>query len=75
MNATMLLNEVLALQVDERAMFAQRIWESIEHFVSPDVEQAWLTEAERRWHEIEEGHVQTVSGEDAMRYARSRIRP
>ena len=74
MNATALLDQVLALQVDERAMFAQRIWESIEHFVSFDVEQAWLAEAEQRWHDIEDGNVQTIPAEDAMKHARSSIR-
>ena len=75
MNATALLEQVLTLQVDERAMVAQRIWESIEHFVSSDIEQAWFAEAEKRWYEIEEGKVQSIPAEEAMKQARSRIRP
>jgi putative addiction module component (TIGR02574 family) len=73
MSVGALLDQVLTLQVDERAMLAQRIWDSIEHFVSRDVEQAWLEEAERRWQEIEEGRVQCVSGKEAINQARNSL--
>jgi putative addiction module component (TIGR02574 family) len=62
-----LLNQVLALEIDERAIFDQKIWESIEHFISPEVEEAWLTEAERRWQEIEEDRVKCISTEEAIK--------
>jgi putative addiction module component (TIGR02574 family) len=73
MSAVALLDQVFALPVDDRAILAQRIWDSIEHFISSDVEQAWLDEAERRWREIEEGRVQCVPAEEAIKLARNRL--
>lgn len=74
MSAVALLDQALALQADERAILAQRLWDSIEHFLSPDVEHAWLEEAERRWREIEEGRVQCIPGEVAMKQARNSLK-
>ncbi len=73
MSAVAILDQVLTLQVDERAILAQRIWESIEHFLSPEVEQAWLEEAERRWREIEEGRVQCIPAAEAIKQARNSL--
>lgn len=70
MSAVALLDQVFALPVDDQAILAQRIWESIEHFISPDIEQAWLDEAERRWRDIEEGRVQCIPAKEAIESAR-----
>ena len=50
-----LKEKILALSPDEKAIIAQEVWDSIEHFIDPEVEKAWLNEAEKRWQEIEEG--------------------
>jgi len=47
--------QVLALPVEERVVLAQRVWDSVGHFASSEVEKAWMDEADRRWREIEEG--------------------
>jgi len=73
MSTATLLDQILALQPDERAILAQRVWESIEHFVSPEIERAWLEESEKRWQEIEEGRVQCIPAADAMRKARASL--
>ncbi len=52
-----LTSEAMALPPDERAVLAQRLWDSLGDFVNPEFEQAWLEEADKRWHEIEEGRV------------------
>ena len=70
MSAAALVDQVFALSVDDRAILAHRIWESIEHFLSPAVEQAWLDEAERRWREIEAGEIQCIPAKDAIKLAR-----
>jgi putative addiction module component (TIGR02574 family) len=68
-----LKERILALPPDERAILAQEVWDSIEHFADPEVEKAWLDEAERRWIEIEERKVETISAEEALRRAKKRI--
>ncbi|MEW6096012.1 MAG: addiction module protein [bacterium] len=72
--ATMrLMEDVLALPTDEKVVLAQRVWDSVEHFVDSEVEKAWLDEAERRWFEIEQGRVQCVPAEEVMKKARASL--
>ena len=68
-----LKQKLLALPPDDKAILAQEVWDSIEHFVDPEVEKAWLDEAEKRWREIDERKVHTVSAEEALALARKRI--
>jgi putative addiction module component (TIGR02574 family) len=68
-----LKEKILALSPDEKAIIAQEVWDSIEHFIDPEVEKAWLNEAEKRWQEIEEGKVAAISVEEAFRKARELI--
>jgi len=56
--------EALSLPVEDRVVLAQRVWESMKHFASADVEKAWMEEADRRWREIEEGKVQCQLAEN-----------
>lgn len=65
-----LVNELLALPLDQQVAIAQVVWDHIEHFADPQVEQAWMEESERRWREIEEGKVECVDADVAMRRAR-----
>lgn len=62
--------EALSLSVEERVLLAQRVWDSVEHFASADVETAWTEEADRRWKEIEEGKVQCQPADAVMKRAR-----
>ena len=65
-----LTKEALSLPVEDRVVLAQRVWDSIEHFASADIEAAWLEEADRRWREIEEGKVQCQPAHEVMKRAR-----
>jgi putative addiction module component (TIGR02574 family) len=66
-------NEPLALPVDERVVLAQRVWDSVEHFASSEIEKAWMDEADRRWLEIEEGKAQCQPADEVMRRARESL--
>ena len=68
-----LTDKALLLPVDERTVLAQRLWESVEGFVDTGVEEEWLNVAEQRWRDIEEGRVQCIPAEEAMKKARARL--
>jgi len=65
--------DALSLPADDRAVLAQRVWESMEHFADADVEKAWMAEADRRWREIEEGKVQCQPADQVMSQARKSL--
>ncbi len=69
-----LTDRALALPIDERAILAQRLWESIEDFVDTDVEEEWLKVTEQRWKDIEEERVQCIPAEEAMEKAKARLK-
>jgi len=66
--------QALALPAEERVVLAQRVWESVEHFASPEIENAWMNEAERRWQEIEEGEVKCLPANEVMKRARRSLK-
>jgi putative addiction module component (TIGR02574 family) len=68
-----LAEEIQALSLDDQVILAQSVWDRIEHFTDPEIEQAWMEESERRWQEIEQGKVQCVSAEEAMKRARASL--
>ncbi len=70
---TKVIDEALALSSDDRAILAHRVLESMAPFASPEVEEAWMAVAERRWREIQSGSVPCVSLDEAMRKARHRL--
>ena len=56
--------EVFDLPEEARATLAGLLLESLEPPPDPDVEQAWLAVAERRWREIEADEVETIPWEE-----------
>ena len=44
------------------------------HWATPELERLWIEEAERRYQEILDGKVETISGEEAIRRARAALR-
>ena len=68
-----LADKALALPVDERAVLAQQLWDSIEDFIEPGVEEEWLKAAQKRWEDIEKGRVQCIPAEEAMKKARASL--
>ena len=63
--AERLLSEVLALPAPERAKFAHRLLESLESVPDDDIDAAWLTELEKRAHDVQAGSVAPVPWETA----------
>ncbi len=68
-----LTKEALSLPVEDRVILAHRVWDSVEHFASAELEKAWMDEADRRWREIEEGKVQCQPAVEAMKQARDSL--
>lgn len=56
--------EIFDLPEHARATLAGLLLESLEPPPDPDVEEAWMLEAERRWKEIESGEVKTIPWEE-----------
>lgn len=50
-----LLSDALSLPVDERALLAQELIESLDESTDPDSASAWVAEIERRSREVDEG--------------------
>jgi putative addiction module component (TIGR02574 family) len=65
--------KALALPVEDRVILAQCVWDSVEHFASPEIEKAWLDEVDRRWLEIEEGKIQCQPANQVMKHARESL--
>ena len=61
-----LTQELLALPSESRALLADRLVESLEFDIDPEIEAAWLDEARKRRHEIQNGSVEAIPGEDAL---------
>ncbi len=65
--------QALDLPIEERIILVQRVWDSVGHFESLEVEKAWMDEADRRWQEIEEGKVQCLPADQVMKQARESL--
>jgi len=68
-----LTDKALALPIDERTILAQRLWESIDGCIEPDVEKEWFKVAQKRWMDIEKGRVQCIPAEEAMKKAKASL--
>lgn len=66
-------DKALSLPIDDRVALAQRLWDSIEGFIDPEIEDAWLKETEKRLKEIEEGKVECIPAEEAMKRAKASL--
>ncbi len=69
-----LTDKVLALPLDERIVLAHRLWDSIEGFIEPGIEEEWLNLAEQRWQEIKNGSVKCFPAAEAMKKAKTYLR-
>jgi len=63
--------QLLRLPAEERAHLAQLLLQSLEE--GPELDPAWLEEAERRAAELVAGSVQPVPASEAFRTARRRL--
>jgi len=69
-----ILRAALALPGEARAMLADRLLESLDGPDQKRIDALWAEEAERRWHEVEEGKVETIDGEVVRQKLRSRFK-
>jgi putative addiction module component (TIGR02574 family) len=62
--------ELLSLPNAERALLAEKLVESLEFDIDPEIQAAWTTEAKKRRDEIKNGSIQTIPGDEALAQAR-----
>jgi hypothetical protein len=65
-----LTEEILALPSASRALLAEKLIESLEFDIDPEIQAAWTTEAKKRRDEIRDGVVQPIPGEEALEQVR-----
>lgn len=64
--------EVLSLSTAERSRLRERLIASLD--VDPEIEEAWVGEAEKREAELVSGSVVPVPGDEAMARLRARFK-
>lgn len=74
MNPATIEREALHLPATDRAKFAHKLLVSLDDMSEPEIEQAWLDEAERRVAEIDQGLVQLIPAEEVSRKARALLK-
>jgi len=65
--------DLLRLPSSSRVKLAEKLIESIEGFTTPDIEQTWRVEVDRRIKEYESGAVQGIPAEDVFNAAREKL--
>ncbi|MGZ8947773.1 MAG: addiction module protein [Methylococcaceae bacterium] len=74
MNPATIEQEALHLPALDRAKLAHKLLLSLEDMSEPEIEEAWIDEAERRAVEIDQGLVQLIPAEEVSRKARALLR-
>lgn len=70
MTVEQIMDEVLGLPDEVRALLADRLLESLDPAEGDHDLQLWMAEARRRREEVREGRVRTVSGDEALAQVR-----
>ena len=63
-------NQVLSLNVKERAALAQALLETLAEPSKEEIAALWVQEAERRLEQVEQGTIRVVSGEKVRQRVR-----
>jgi len=66
--------EIRALSDDERIHLLRDLVADLDGVPDPDVEKAWLEEAQRRFTELQQGVVKPVSAKEVFSGARDRLK-
>lgn len=74
MDVALLEQEALHLPVSARAKLAHKLLLSLDEMSAPEIEEAWLDEAERRATEIDQGLVQLIPSEEVSQKARNLLK-
>ena len=61
-----IIEEALSLPVNLRLSLIQKLQESLNQTIDPEIDRLWADEAERRISQIEEGKAQWISGEEVF---------
>ena len=73
-----LLEEALQLSIEERSLLIEKLLESLhdeEQSLSPEEwERVWTEELKRRIREIDNGEVELIDGDEALRSVRSSLK-
>ncbi len=72
MNTKQLIDEVMSLPVEERALVVDSLLRSLNR-TEPHIDRLWAEEARRRLSELRSGRVQAVPGEEVFRRVRERF--
>jgi putative addiction module component (TIGR02574 family) len=64
----------MELSDDERIELADRLLSSIAPERQAEIDRSWMEEAERRFKAYQEGRIQSVPYEEAMRSIRERLK-
>ena len=73
MTAAALEQRVLKLPPASRIRLAEKILESVDDYVSPEIASSWEKEISRRLKEIESGNVKGVPADKVFAEARQRL--
>jgi|LakWasMe91_HOW11_FD_contig_21_1701460_length_401_multi_8_in_0_out_0_2 putative addiction module component (TIGR02574 family) len=65
MKTSEIISELANLPVDERAMIADSLLQTL-NATQPEIEQAWLKLAQQRLTEIKDGSVETLSADSVF---------
>lgn len=60
------IEAALSLPANLRLSLIQKLQESLNQTIDPEIDRLWAEEAERRITQIEEGKVQWISGEEVF---------
>jgi len=67
-------SEALRLPAEARARLAERLLASLDSETDAEIEELWLTEAERRLDELESGRATGIRADEVVADARSKLR-
>lgn len=60
------IEEALSLPANLRLSLIEKLLESLNQTIDPEIDRLWAEEAERRVLQIEEGKAQLISGEEVF---------
>ena len=60
------IEDALSLPANLRLSLIQKLQESLNQTIDPEIDRLWAEEAERRVTQIEEGKAQWISGEEVF---------
>jgi putative addiction module component (TIGR02574 family) len=74
MDLQTLEKEALRLSAEDRAALAQRLLLSLDDMPAEEIEEAWLSEANRRARQLDRGEVQPIAADEVRRKAAALLR-